>query len=230
MAGTMRTRWRRFDRYGVGTLTRRLFASSPVRPPPTSPRRTPTEDARSRSILAARAAAAKSGTDTMVLEVGPIIGITDVFVITSGRNVRQVRTIAEEIEKKLKDEGHAGPIRTEGLQDASWVLLDYGDFVAHVFLEETRGYLQPRPAVVRRPPPGVGGRGSRGILRVWGKGTNRPKRTNSGEIRRSILLLHCPWCSISGGWVRASPAFFGSCDPGHRSRLRGRAARRGSGR
>ena len=61
-------------------------------------------------------------------------------MITSGRNVRQVRTIAEEIEKKLKEEGHSGPIRTEGLRDAAWVLLDYGDFVVHVFLEETRGY------------------------------------------------------------------------------------------
>jgi len=90
--------------------------------------------------VAARAAAAKNGADTLVLDVGPIIGITEVFVITSGRNVRQVRTIAEEIEKKLKEEGHPGPIRTEGLRDASWVLLDYGDFVAHVFLEETRGY------------------------------------------------------------------------------------------
>ena len=61
-------------------------------------------------------------------------------MITSGRNVRQVRTIAEEIEKKLKDEGHSGPVRTEGLQDASWVLLDYGDFVVHVFMRETRSY------------------------------------------------------------------------------------------
>ena len=61
-------------------------------------------------------------------------------MITSGRNVRQVKTIAEEVEKKLKDEGHAGPIRTEGLQDASWVLLDYGDFVVHVFLDEVRRY------------------------------------------------------------------------------------------
>jgi ribosome-associated protein len=120
-------------------MTRRLFACSPDGRS-TSPRRDPTEDARSRSILAARAAAAKSGADTLVLDVGPIIGITEVFVITSGRNTRQVRTIAEEIEKKLKDEGHAGPIRTEGLRDASWVLLDYGDFVVHVFLEETRGY------------------------------------------------------------------------------------------
>ena len=75
-----------------------------------------------------------------MLDVGPIIGITEVFVITSGRNARQVRTIAEEIEKKLKDEGHPGPIRTEGLRDATWVLLDYGDFVVHVFLEETRAY------------------------------------------------------------------------------------------
>ena len=54
--------------------------------------------------------------------------------------MRQVRTIAEEIEKKLKDEGHPGPVRTEGLQDASWVLLDYGDFVVHVFLDEVRRY------------------------------------------------------------------------------------------
>jgi ribosome-associated protein len=120
-------------------MTRRLFACSPDGRS-NSPRRDPTEDARSRSILAARAAAAKSGADTLVLDVGPIIGITEVFVITSGRNTRQVRTIAEEIEKKLKDEGHSGPIRTEGLRDAAWVLLDYGDFVVHVFLEETRGY------------------------------------------------------------------------------------------
>ena len=120
-------------------MTRRLFAFPAGRPPPFS-RRDPTEDARSRSILAARAAAAKSGVETLVLDVGPIIGITEVFVITSGRNVRQVKTIAEEVEKKLKDEGHAGPIRTEGLQDASWVLLDYGDFVVHVFLDEVRRY------------------------------------------------------------------------------------------
>ena len=120
-------------------MTRRFFASSTAQQL-TSPRRTPTEDVRSRSILAARAAAAKNGAETLVLEVGPIIGITDMFVITSGRNVRQVRTIAEEIEKKLKEEGHPGPVRTEGLHDASWVLLDYVDFVVHVFLDETRDF------------------------------------------------------------------------------------------
>jgi ribosome-associated protein len=120
-------------------MARRLFASWPGRRP-VPRRRNPTDDVRSRSILAARAAAAKNGADTLVLEVGPIIGITDIFVITTGRNVRQVKTIAEEIEKKLKEEGHPGPVRTEGLQDASWVLLDYSDFVVHVFLEETRDF------------------------------------------------------------------------------------------
>jgi ribosome-associated protein len=76
----------------------------------------------------------------VVLEVGDIISITDVFVITSGTNVRQVRTIAEEVERKLKEEGARSPVQVEGLGDSSWVLLDYGDFVVHVFLTETRDY------------------------------------------------------------------------------------------
>jgi ribosome-associated protein len=75
-----------------------------------------------------------------VLDVGGIIGITDFFVITSATNVRQVRTIAEEIERKLKEEGLGSPTQVEGLGDASWVLLDYGDVVVHVFLGETRSY------------------------------------------------------------------------------------------
>jgi ribosome-associated protein len=107
---------------------------------PRSSRRTTTDDARSRSILAARAAASKNGQDILVLEVGDIISITDAFVITSGTNTRQVRTIAEEVERKLKEEGARAPVQVEGLGDSSWVLLDYGDFVVHVFLTETRDY------------------------------------------------------------------------------------------
>ena len=75
-----------------------------------------------------------------MLEVGEIISITDAFVITSATNVRQVRTIAEEVERKLKEEGASAPVQVEGLGDASWVLIDYGDFVVHVFLRETRAY------------------------------------------------------------------------------------------
>ncbi len=92
------------------------------------------------AVVAARAADEKKGADTMVLDVGPVLAITDAFVITSGTNARQVRTIAEEIEAKVKEVGGPGPIRTEGLDDARWVLLDYGDFVVHVFLDEAREY------------------------------------------------------------------------------------------
>ena len=88
---------------------------------------------------AAAVADDKQGFDTIVLEVGAVMGITDFFVITSGSNSRQVRTIAEEIEKRLKDLGVASP-RVEGRTDLTWVLIDYGDLVVHVFLEETRRF------------------------------------------------------------------------------------------
>ena len=91
-------------------------------------------------MLAARAAADKLGTDTIVLDVGDVLGIVDYFVITSAANTRQVRTIAEEVEDQVKAASGPGPIRVEGLDDASWVLLDYGDVVVHVFLAETREF------------------------------------------------------------------------------------------
>ena len=89
-------------------------------------------------IQAARAADAKSADDVVILEVGPVMAVCGWFVIASGSNVRQVRTIAEEIEAQIGAEGGPKPIRIEGLDDARWVLLDYGDFVAHVFLDEAR--------------------------------------------------------------------------------------------
>lgn len=91
-------------------------------------------------MIAARAAADKKAEDTLALEVGDIIAITEVFVITSGTNRRQVRTICDEIEHAIKRDGGDGPRSVEGLDDASWVLLDYGDLVVHVFLQETRAY------------------------------------------------------------------------------------------
>lgn len=97
-------------------------------------------DANRRAVIAARAAADKKADDTLALEVGDIIGIAEVFVITSGTNTRQVRTICDEIELALKREDGEAPRSVEGLGDASWVLLDYGDLVVHVFLAETREY------------------------------------------------------------------------------------------
>jgi ribosome-associated protein len=92
--------------------------------------------------VAARTAAEKMGDGTIVLDVGPVLSITDLFVVTSASNVRLVRTIADEVEAAVKGHGGPSPSRVEGLDDARWVLLDYGDFVVHVFLDETRRYYE----------------------------------------------------------------------------------------
>ncbi|HEX6596822.1 MAG TPA: ribosome silencing factor [Acidimicrobiales bacterium] len=98
------------------------------------------ESVRDLTRVAARAAASKGGEDTVVLEVGAVLAICDAFVLTSGRNHRQVATIAEEVEAQVKAAGGRSPLRTEGRDTSEWVLLDFGDFVVHVFLEETRRF------------------------------------------------------------------------------------------
>ncbi len=89
---------------------------------------------------AARAASAKKGEDVVILAVEPMLAITDAFVIVSGTNARQVRTIAEEVEERIKAEGGPAPLHVEGLDDARWVLMDYGDMIVHVFLSEVRRF------------------------------------------------------------------------------------------
>jgi ribosome-associated protein len=100
--------------------------------------RSDADQTRRRAVLAARAASSKLGRDTVVLGVENLLGLTDAFVITSGTNPRQVHTISDEVERQLKVAGAAGPRSVEGLDDLRWVLMDYGDFVVHVFLEEAR--------------------------------------------------------------------------------------------
>jgi ribosome-associated protein len=97
-------------------------------------------DARRRAVVAARAAAEKQGSEIVVLEVGDIIAITDTFVIVSGSNTRQVRTVVDEVERAMKLACGAGPNAIEGLDDATWVLMDFGDTIVHVFLAETRAF------------------------------------------------------------------------------------------
>ncbi|HMS89464.1 MAG TPA: ribosome silencing factor [Acidimicrobiales bacterium] len=92
------------------------------------------------AITAARAADDKSGTDIVVLDVGPVLSICQYFVLVSAGNARLVRTIAEEVEEQVSAAGGPRPIRVEGLQDSGWVLLDYGDMVVHVFGDEQRRY------------------------------------------------------------------------------------------
>ena len=93
------------------------------------------------ALAAARAASSKLATDIVILDVRPLIGITDYFVICSGRNERQVATIVEEIEGQLGAEG-VKAYRREGDRQARWVLLDYLDFVVHIFHTEEREYYE----------------------------------------------------------------------------------------
>ena len=91
------------------------------------------------AVAAARTAATKTLDETVVLDVGEVIGITDHFVITSGHNDRQVRAVVDEVTMALKRLG-AAPLRREGGGDATWVLLDYGDFIVHVLATEARDF------------------------------------------------------------------------------------------
>jgi ribosome-associated protein len=95
-------------------------------------------------ILVQAAAAAcedKKGEDTRILELDPIdSGLSDFFLITSATNDRQAVAIADEIEHRLKKDFGVMPHSVEGRRRGDWILLDYVDFVVHVFLSERRAF------------------------------------------------------------------------------------------
>lgn len=99
-------------------------------------RMTSTERAR----IAAHAADDKKGEDIIVLDVADIMGIVDAFVITHASNPRLVRAIVDEVREQMSVLAGVKPRAVEGLDDTTWVLLDYGDLIVHVFLEETRDF------------------------------------------------------------------------------------------
>jgi ribosome-associated protein len=99
-----------------------------------------TDQSRATAVAAAQAASAKQAGDIVILDVRELIVITDYFVITSGSSERQVRTLAEEIEKALRERLQVKPVRREGEDGWRWVLLDYVDVVVHVFADQEREY------------------------------------------------------------------------------------------
>jgi len=80
----------------------------------------------------------KLAEDIVALDVGDILGYTDVLVICTARNERQAKAIHDEVQIRLKHEEGLLPRRVEGLPEARWVLLDYLDCILHVFVPETR--------------------------------------------------------------------------------------------
>jgi len=90
--------------------------------------------------LAIQCASDKKAIDLVVLDLRSIASFTEFFIIASGSNQRQVQAIADEINERLKKQLTARPVRIEGYNSAEWVLLDYGDFVVHLFNGESREF------------------------------------------------------------------------------------------
>ncbi len=88
---------------------------------------------------ACRAAESKKATDLKILYVEEISSFTDYFLICSGSNPRQNHAISDEIGQQLARLGMK-PVSSEGYETASWILMDYGDFVIHIFSEEARTF------------------------------------------------------------------------------------------
>lgn len=114
-------------------------------------KRTPAGKMPAEVIAAVQAASSKKGEQLTVLDLRTAAGFTDFFVIATGTNARQTRAIADAVEEallKLK----AKPSHTEGYQRTGWILLDYFDFIVHVFSAETRAFY--------------------GLERLWGSATS----------------------------------------------------------
>jgi ribosome-associated protein len=105
---------------------------------------TPSQAHHETRILVQAAAAAcedKKANDTRILELDPIdSGLSDFFLVTSATNDRQVVAIADEVEMRLKREFGVMPHSVEGRRKGDWILLDYVDFVVHVFLADRRAF------------------------------------------------------------------------------------------
>ena len=106
----------------------------------------------SRVRLAVAAALDKKATDLDVLSVGELTSIADYFILASASNERQATAIADNILERLKKEMKVKPLLVEGTTPGRWVLLDFGDFIVHIFTEDVRRFY--------------------GLERLWGDAPN----------------------------------------------------------
>ena len=90
--------------------------------------------------LAVECASEKKAFGIVALDLREIASFTEFFIICSGSNSRQVQAISDEINERLKKDLSARAVRIEGYRGAEWVLLDYGDFVVHIFEKEARDF------------------------------------------------------------------------------------------
>ena len=94
------------------------------------------------AVFAARAASDMKASNVLVLDVGDVLSIAGYFVIAGASNPRLVRAVVDDIEAKVKAELGRSPVRTEGIREQQWSLIDYGDVVVHVFLDSVREFYE----------------------------------------------------------------------------------------
>ena len=104
------------------------------------------------ALKAAKLLDEKGANDIQILEVSHLTSITDYFVFANGRNIQSVRSLAEDLEEKLSEEG-VEPRRKEGERDSKWIVLDYAHVIVHIFHPEERNFYN--------------------IERLWQDGTNQ---------------------------------------------------------
>ena len=96
-------------------------------------------DSKQLALQAARILDEKGANEIMILEVAHLTSITDYFVIANGRNIQSVRSLSEDLEDRLKEEG-AEPRRKEGERESRWIVLDYAHVIVHIFHPDERRY------------------------------------------------------------------------------------------
>jgi ribosome-associated protein len=99
-------------------------------------------DSKAIALTAARVADEKKATDIIIQKVKDLFLVSDYFVIVSGQNNRQVNAIVDAIEERIRNEYGIKPLGREGSDECTWVLLDYGDVIVHVFQPEIREFYR----------------------------------------------------------------------------------------
>ena len=94
------------------------------------------------ATLVAQVADSSKATDIVIFDVGEVLSITGYFVVAGASNPRLVRATVDEIERRVKADLDRSPLRTEGMREQQWILMDYGDVVIHVFLDSIREFYE----------------------------------------------------------------------------------------
>ena len=140
----------------------------------------------------ANAASDKKGIDIVTIKMRKISGICDYFVVISGTSTTHVRAISDNIVRQLREKG-VNPRHVEGEREASWILVDFGDVVGHIFLEKTRKYYDLEELWAKAPQasfeePGLATKRSvrKAVKRSVKKSVKKPVKKSGSKPARKV--------------------------------------------